>query len=154
MTTIDPARGSRGALLLLVRADGAVLLQHRDDIPTIDYPGRWAVPGGAIEAGETPEQAAVREIAEETGYRIAQSALKLIAVRSDDRYGVPVQRHFFWAAYDGQQPVLCLEGQEMRWLFRDETTALSFCPGHGEALRTCFAWAAAESGDDRAAGTQ
>jgi 8-oxo-dGTP pyrophosphatase MutT (NUDIX family) len=30
----------------------------------------WLTPGGAIDPGETPAQAAVREVAEETGHRI------------------------------------------------------------------------------------
>jgi 8-oxo-dGTP pyrophosphatase MutT (NUDIX family) len=140
MTTTKHDRGTPpGALLLLVRGDGAVLLQHRDDIPTIDDPGRWGIPGGAIEPGETAWQAAVREIREETGYRIASEALNLIVVRADDRNGVPVRRHYFWAAYDGEQPVLCLEGQEMRWMFGGETAGLTFCPGHREALAVFFA---------------
>jgi len=145
MTKADVATPS-GALLLLVRRDGAVLLQHRDNIPTIDYPGRWGIPGGAVEPGETPWQAAVREIREETSYRIAPKDLNLIVVRADDRNGVPVWRHYFWAAYDGEQPVHCLEGQEMRWLFRDEAAGLTFCPGHGEALAVFFARAAARAG--------
>src|SRR5256885_15674419 len=40
-----------------------VLLVRRSDPP---YQGRWSVPGGAIEVGETVEQAVVRETREET----------------------------------------------------------------------------------------
>ncbi len=139
MTTSSDGISPSGALLLLVRDDGAVLLQHRDDNPAIDYPGLWAIPGGAIEPGEQPIAAAVREIEEETGYRIAPEALKLIVRRTDAKNGVPVLRHYFWAAYDGRQPVLCLEGQEMRWVTEAEATGLTFCPGHGEALDAYFA---------------
>ena len=40
---------------------GEVLLQRRGDTNT------WGFPGGAIELGETPEMAAIREAKEETG---------------------------------------------------------------------------------------
>jgi len=39
---------------------GLLFVQHRDD-------GRWAPPGGMIEPGETPADAVVREVWEETG---------------------------------------------------------------------------------------
>ncbi|MFC3229579.1 NUDIX domain-containing protein [Marinibaculum pumilum] len=58
----------RPAVAALVRlADGRYLLQLRDDIPGIWYPDHWGLFGGAIEAGETPEQALVREVREELG---------------------------------------------------------------------------------------
>ena len=44
--------------------DGAVLLIRRGRAPQA---GRWSVPGGHVEPGERPEEAVVRELAEETG---------------------------------------------------------------------------------------
>jgi 8-oxo-dGTP diphosphatase len=38
---------------------------QRDDAPEIAYPGRWELPGGTLEAGETPEIGAPRECREE-----------------------------------------------------------------------------------------
>lgn len=54
------------ALVLLVDRSGAVLLQHRDGNTSVS-PNQWSLPGGRIEAGETAEEAARRELLEETG---------------------------------------------------------------------------------------
>jgi 8-oxo-dGTP diphosphatase len=44
------------------------LMQLRDNIPGILYPGYWALFGGHIESDETPDVAVKREILEEIGY--------------------------------------------------------------------------------------
>ncbi len=54
---------------------GEVLLQRRGDS------NKWGFPGGAIEPGETPEKAAIREAKEETGLDV--SVVRLIGVYTD-----------------------------------------------------------------------
>ncbi len=44
------------------------LMQLRDDIPGIYYPGQWGFFGGHIEPGEAPDVAVKRELLEEIGY--------------------------------------------------------------------------------------
>lgn len=60
---------------ILLCADGRYLLQQRDDIPGIFYPGHWGLFGGGVEAGEDGDAALARELHEE---------LRLTA--SDPRY--------------------------------------------------------------------
>ena len=47
---------------------GRLLLVQRANDPEA---GRWTLPGGRVEIGETPAAAAAREVAEETGLRVA-----------------------------------------------------------------------------------
>ena len=55
----------KSAHVLFVNADNQVLLRLRDDRPDLPYPGQWDLVGGAVEAGETLVEAAIREIKEE-----------------------------------------------------------------------------------------
>jgi 8-oxo-dGTP diphosphatase len=49
--------------------------------------GRWLVPGGTVELGETLEQAVVREIREETGLEVAPLEMLTVFDRIDRHEG-------------------------------------------------------------------
>ena len=52
----------------ILHQDGNFLLQLRDDIPGIVYPGHWGLFGGHLEPDESPDMAIRRELLEEIGY--------------------------------------------------------------------------------------
>lgn len=56
--------------IAIIHQNDQYLLQLRDNIPTIVYPGCWGLFGGHLEVGETPEEALVREIKEEINYDV------------------------------------------------------------------------------------
>ncbi|HEV2303159.1 MAG TPA: NUDIX domain-containing protein [Stellaceae bacterium] len=62
---VDDAEPLRAAGIMFIAPDGRVLLLRRTGEG--DHAGEWAFPGGKIEAGETAEEAAVRECVEELG---------------------------------------------------------------------------------------
>ncbi len=54
--------------IAILYQDNRYLMQLRDNIPTIVYPGCWGFFGGHIEPGETPLAAVQRELQEEISY--------------------------------------------------------------------------------------
>jgi 8-oxo-dGTP pyrophosphatase MutT (NUDIX family) len=104
--------------VVLLRDDGAALLQHRDDISTISDPGLWVFPGGHVEWGETPRECAAREMEEETCYR-CHNLRPLIRLAIEG--GTLL---FFWENYDGRQPVACREGQGLEFVDRRKVESL------------------------------
>jgi 8-oxo-dGTP pyrophosphatase MutT (NUDIX family) len=60
-----PLHTADASAAVIVVDGGAYLVQQRDDIPGIFYPGHWGCFGGKIEPDETPLSALRRELAEE-----------------------------------------------------------------------------------------
>ncbi|OGY26593.1 MAG: hypothetical protein A2Z24_02110 [Candidatus Woykebacteria bacterium RBG_16_44_10] len=114
---------------LLIHPDGRVLMQHRDKNPSIAYPNHWCIPGGKIEPGEKPRQAAIRELQEESGYIMASPRL-LVTEDYNLPNGSPVKRRIFWGIYDGKQAINCFEGQEMLFIHPSQLPLMKIYPGH------------------------
>ena len=64
------------ATLCYVRRPGQTLMIHRIKKANDMHQGKWNGLGGKFEAGETPEQCAVREIREESGLTVRNPHLK------------------------------------------------------------------------------
>jgi 8-oxo-dGTP pyrophosphatase MutT (NUDIX family)/putative flippase GtrA len=126
--TAEVAQGVQPANLVcgivLLRADGAALLQLRDDKPTIQDPGIWVVPGGHAEPYETAEDAARREFKEETCYDCADMRLLVSLSSVEVGYSGNFQLAFFWSIFDGEQKIVCREGQALSFVRRDEIEQL------------------------------
>lgn len=58
-----------GAFAIILDDQGRVLLSHRRDMDA------WNLPGGGLEPGELPNEAAIRETREETGLQVAMERL-------------------------------------------------------------------------------
>jgi ADP-ribose pyrophosphatase YjhB (NUDIX family) len=120
-----PVRPVVGIGVVVLRAD-AVLLVRRGNPPDA---GSWSLPGGGQELGETAEDAARRELAEETGLSVATLHLAAnvdsIHRDADGR----VRFHYtiidFCAAYAGGEPAAGGDVTAVAWAGLDALEAFS-----------------------------
>ena len=67
----SPLETEDAAAAIIVVGNDGYLLQLRDDIPGIFYPGHWCCFGGAMHPGEKAHDALRRELAEELEFTVA-----------------------------------------------------------------------------------
>lgn len=77
---LGPATPKVDVRAAVFRANELMLVKEPDD-------GGWSLPGGWADVGESPSEAVVREVYEESGYRT--HARKVLAVYDRDRQGHP-----------------------------------------------------------------
>lgn len=115
-----------GVGAILVRPDGAVLLGYRDK------PGEsacWCLPGGHVDAGESFETAAVREISEETGITELQR-FKLLAITQHLNSAVSIVAGAVIANVNQDVEASLLEPEvftEWRWFRASSNSKKSCC---------------------------
>jgi 8-oxo-dGTP diphosphatase len=111
----------RVAVVLLVDREGRILMQHRDSKARVAA-NQWAFPGGSIERGEEPIEAAHRELMEETGLAVSELTPYGVHLRpSVTTEGALVEVHAYYAGTDATQDDVVLgEGQAMVFLAPEE----------------------------------
>ncbi|MFI9829582.1 NUDIX hydrolase [Streptomyces sp. NPDC051913] len=115
-------------MLVVQETDGAILLQRRRDT------GQWALPGGAMDIGESPAQCAVRECKEETGIDAVPTGL--LGVYSPPEHVVAYTDGEIRQAYEvtvigrpvGGEPTVNNEADDVRWVLPGDLESYDIHP--------------------------
>ena len=129
----------RVAVGAVVFNDGCVLLVRRGQPPAEDL---WAIPGGSLEIGETLQEAAEREIYEETGIRIrAAEPIHTFDVIERDETG-SVRFHYvivdLSADYVSGELTAGDDAVDARWVSAHEIKGLAVSSTTLQLLKTKF----------------
>lgn len=97
----------------LIDVDGRILLTQRPEGKSMA--GLWEFPGGKIEAGETPEQALIRELEEELGINTWASCLAPLTFASHSYEDFHLVMPLF-ACRKWEGIPYGKEGQNLKWV--------------------------------------
>lgn len=134
MTENKPALTEFTADIVVIREDGHILLIRRGNPP---FEGMWALPGGYLDSGETPLDAAVRELAEETGIHTEQADLREVGVWKEE--GRDPRGRFITTVYKVTVPAgttaqAADDAASLVWLPTDTALAVPLAFDHSEIL--------------------
>jgi 8-oxo-dGTP diphosphatase len=105
------------ASIIIENPMGDVLLLLRDNKPDIAFPNYWTLVGGKVVEGETPEMAAHRELAEETGLKAELS---------------------LWKRYNRQHPFFIVD--QYVYVAKVDSARVALVLGEGQALQFFKPW--------------
>lgn len=109
-----------GAVVVILNKENELLVLKRPDFVKW-APNQWGLPGGKIDPGETPIQAAVREVKEET-------TLKVMGLQLGDLTLTEPVTVYYTRQYTGAVE-LDFEHTDFKWAARPELVTLDLAPG-------------------------
>ncbi|MET0980188.1 MAG: NUDIX hydrolase [Candidatus Saccharimonadales bacterium] len=120
------------AKTLIVNQDNQVLVLRRHD-DDIHRPGGWDLPGGQVDPGEDPREAAIREAKEETGLHISDLRPVHVVSRTLNDNQV-IKTVFTTSNYTGDAS-LSFEHTGLKWIPIDELANTSLPDDYKVAAR-------------------
>ena len=101
----------------IIVCDGKILLEKRKGEPGR---GKWSVPGGLVELGETTENAVIREVKEETGLIVADPQLIDVVDNIVRDENGEIKYHFviidYFLRLKGGEPKAADDAEELKWI--------------------------------------
>ena len=130
-----PARPILAVGTIVVR-DGCVLLARRGKAPG---QGKWSVPGGAVDVGESLEAAARREVREECGVEVELTDTLEVIQRVTRDDAQRVRFHYvivdYLARWLSGEPRPSDQASEVRWFRPKELDTLDMTAGTADVIR-------------------
>lgn len=114
----------------IIEAAGGLVHNHKGEVLCIHRRGMWDLPKGKIDAGETAEEAAIREVEEECGIKgLELGKLLTTTYHTYEHKGLSVLKPTYWYAmrYAGEQklsPQQEEDIEEARWVGQDDLSAI------------------------------
>jgi 8-oxo-dGTP diphosphatase len=103
-----------GAIIL---DEDRILLEKRKNSPG---KGKWSVPGGLVDLGETVEEAVIREVKEETGLEVYNPRLvDVVSYVSLDKRGLVVYHYViidYLVTSGGGEPKAASDAEDLKWV--------------------------------------
>ncbi len=134
-----PTRPFVAASVAVLR-DGRVLVAARGRGAMA---GRYSLPGGLVEPGETLAEAALRELREEVGIEAEMIGFLDHAEVIERDADARVRHHFVVCAHAARwlagEPQASLEASDVRWVTEADLASLPTTPGLAAILQKAFA---------------
>jgi 8-oxo-dGTP pyrophosphatase MutT (NUDIX family) len=126
-----PERWSLAFYVLIRDPRGRVLLLRRS-AASGRFPGCWELPGGKAEGGESPADAAAREVLEETGLRVVP--MRVLGASEGSVADLRIAMLFFASRARKTRIALSNEHDAFRWLPLAKVSTLKLRPGFDSFL--------------------
>jgi ADP-ribose pyrophosphatase YjhB (NUDIX family) len=129
-TNLDELRKAFWKKFTIIKAAGGLVNNNENEILMIFRRGKWDLPKGKLDPGETLEQCAMREVEEETGLKKLELQQHLLTTyHTYHESGKFILKESYWynMRINGQQPLIPQAEEdiaEARWVKREQVKEL------------------------------
>lgn len=116
-----------------------ILIDNRKEEKLKEVDGKWELPGGKMEFGETPEETVKREVIEETGYKVKIEKMLAYTKTEIIEYKEKLQHtvifYYICKVIEKQEESNDSKINKIKWITKDEIDNFNFLSGNAEAIK-------------------
>lgn len=124
---------------IVFNENNEILIDNRCEKELTEADGKWELPGGKMEFGESPEETVKREIFEETGFEVEVKKIIPYSNVSVWEYETHLQHTVIFSYICELKAANCKSNNDKRinmykWIDKDQIDNYDFLPGAKEAI--------------------